>query len=106
MGRQNEFYKKTHPEQFSDSVLVKKGNLSRDMFDYYLESLTSKNLEKTFEEFCRKLAESEVQIYYHKPAQPEAVIARWTVKHILFQKKYQIDGTSGTQPLQNDGRSL
>lgn len=60
MGRQNEFYKKTHPEQFSDSVLVKKGNLSRDMFDYYLESLTSKNLEKTFEEFCRKLAESEV----------------------------------------------
>ena len=60
MGRQNEFYKKTHPEQFSDSVLVKKGNLSRDMFDYYLESLTSRNLEKTFEEFCRKLAESEV----------------------------------------------
>lgn len=60
MGRQNEFYKKIHPEQFSDSVLVKKGNLDRDMFDYYLESLTSKNLEKTFEEFCRKLAESEV----------------------------------------------
>ena len=60
MGRQNEFYKKTHPEQFSDSILVKKGNLDRDMFDYYLESLTSKNLEKAFEEFCRKLAESEV----------------------------------------------
>ena len=60
MGRQNEFYKKMHPEQFSDSLLVKKGNLDRDMFDYYLESLTSKNLEKTFEEFCRKLAESEV----------------------------------------------
>ena len=49
MGRQNEFYKKMHPEQFSDSLLVKKGNLDRDMFDYYLESLTSKNLEKTFE---------------------------------------------------------
>lgn len=30
------------------------------MLDYYLESLTSKNLEKTFEEFCRKLAESEL----------------------------------------------
>ena len=27
MGRQNEFYKKIHPEQFSDSVLVKKGEL-------------------------------------------------------------------------------
>jgi len=34
MGRQNEFYKKMHPEQFSDSLLVKKGNLDRDMFDY------------------------------------------------------------------------
>lgn len=33
MGRQNEFYKKIHPEQFSDSVLVKKGNLDRDMLD-------------------------------------------------------------------------
>ena len=60
MGHLNEFYKKIHPEQFSDSVLVKKGNLDRDMLDYYLESLTSKNLEKTFEEFCRKLAESEL----------------------------------------------
>ena len=60
MGRQNELYKSMHPEQFSDSVLVKKGNLDRNMLDYYLESLTSKNLEKTFEEFCRKLAESEI----------------------------------------------
>ena len=60
MGLQNEFYKKLHPEQFSDSVLIKKGNLDRDMLDYYLESITSKNLEKTFEEFCRKLAELEV----------------------------------------------
>ena len=60
MDNQNEFYKKTHPEQFSDSILVKKGNLSRYVGHYYLESLTSKNLEKAFEEFCRKLAESEV----------------------------------------------
>lgn len=60
MGHQNDFYKKVHPEQFSDSTQVKKGKLDRDFLDFYFETLTSKNLEKTFEEFCRKLAEAEI----------------------------------------------
>lgn len=60
MGRKNEFYKKIHPDQFSDSVVIKKGHLDRDMLDYFLDSITSKNLEKTFEEFCRKIAEAEI----------------------------------------------
>ena len=60
MGHQNDFYKKVHPEQFSDSTQVKKGTLDRDFLDFYFETLTSKNLEKTFEEFCRKLAEAEI----------------------------------------------
>lgn len=60
MGHQNDFYKKVHPEQFSDSTLVRKGKLDRDILDFYFETLTSKNLEKTFEEFCRKLAEAEI----------------------------------------------
>lgn len=60
MGHQNEFYKKVHPEQFSDSTLVRRGKLDRDILDFYFETLTSKNLEKTFEEFCRKIAEAEI----------------------------------------------
>lgn len=60
MGHQNDFYRKVHPEQFSDSIVVKKGKLDRDFFDFYLETLTSKNLDKTFEEFCRGLAEAEI----------------------------------------------
>lgn len=107
MGRQNEFYKKMHPEQFSDSLLVKKGNLDRDMFDYYLESLTSKNLEKTFEEFCRKLAESEVCPNLLPQTGPTGGgDSKVDSETYPVSKKYRIDGTSETPLLQNDGPSL
>lgn len=55
-----EFYKKTHPQQFSDSKSTRKIDLSKDMFDYYLETLTSRSQEKEFENFCRKIAEKEI----------------------------------------------
>ena len=57
MGRQNEFYKKTHPEQFSDSVLVKKGNLSRDMFDYglYIGGMKIKTITIVFIKIMKNL---------------------------------------------------
>ena len=60
MGRQRESFKKMHPEQFSDSKVVQKGKLDRDFLDFYLETLTSKSLEKEFEGFCRHLAEVEI----------------------------------------------
>lgn len=58
--RQKEAYKKMHPEQFSDSKIVKKGKLERELLDFYLETLTSKNMEKQFEELCRSIAEVEI----------------------------------------------
>ena len=58
MGRQTEAYRKMHPEQFSDSKIVKKGQLNRDYMDFFLETLTSKSLDKQFEEFCRHIAEN------------------------------------------------
>lgn len=52
---EKEFYKKIHPNQFSDSKTTKKGKLSVDYFSYYLESLTSQSKEKEFEDYCRKI---------------------------------------------------
>lgn len=55
-----EFYKSRHPEEFSDTTVVRVGALDRDMFSFFLNTLTSKGLENAFEEFCRKLAEREI----------------------------------------------
>lgn len=51
------FYKKIHPNLFSDSKVIKKGNFSEDYFSYFLESLTSQSKEKEFEDYCRKIIE-------------------------------------------------
>ena len=55
-----ELFKKWHPEQFSDSQIVKKGKMDRAFLDYYLSTLSSKSLEKDFEGFCKRLIESEI----------------------------------------------
>ena len=60
MGKQTEAFKQMHPEQFSDSVIVKKAVLNKDYFDFYLDSLTSRGQEKEFEKFCRHIAEIEI----------------------------------------------
>lgn len=52
---EKEFYKRIHPNQFSDSKTVKKGKLTDDYFSYFLESLTSQSKEKEFEDYCRKI---------------------------------------------------
>ncbi|WP_371367787.1 hypothetical protein SRRS_15980 [Sporomusa rhizae] len=55
-----DFLKSRRPSQFSDSVKIQKAQLDRAFFDYYLESLTSRNEEKKFELFCKRLAELEI----------------------------------------------
>ena len=60
MGRQTEVFRRMHPEQFSDSKIVQKGKLDRDFLDFYFETLTSKSLDKPFEDFCRHIAEAEI----------------------------------------------
>lgn len=54
------FLKSRRPNKFSDSVLLKKAKLTREFFDFYLNSLTSRSQEKLFEGFCKRIAELEV----------------------------------------------
>ncbi|MHB8075662.1 YecA family protein [Desulfosporosinus fructosivorans] len=60
MGRPYEFYKQIHPNQFSDSEIIRASKLDRSFFDYYLNSITSRGEEKKFETFCRRIAEKEI----------------------------------------------
>lgn len=54
------FYKKIHPDLFSDSKIVKTGKLSIEFFSYFLDSLTSQSREKEFENFCRSIVETTI----------------------------------------------
>lgn len=55
-----ENYKKWHPDQFSDSVIIKKANLGRDFLEYYLSKISSRSQEKDFERFCKAILEVEI----------------------------------------------
>lgn len=60
MSRPYEFYKRIHPDKFSDSEVVCVSKLDRTFFDYYLDTLTKRGEEKKFEIFCRRIAEKEI----------------------------------------------
>ncbi|HIG0358619.1 TPA: hypothetical protein ACX96Z_000175 [Clostridium sporogenes] len=60
MSRQKEAFKKMHPEQFSDSKIMKKAQLSKEFMDYYLGTVSSRSQEKEFEQFCQKIIEAEL----------------------------------------------
>ncbi len=55
-----EFLKSRRPNKFSDSFVIRKAKLTRDFFDYFLHSLTSRSQEKLFEDFCKRMAELEI----------------------------------------------
>lgn len=57
---EKEFYRKIHPNLFSDSKVIKAGKLSKEFFSYFLDSLTSQSREKEFEDFCRKIIEATI----------------------------------------------
>lgn len=52
--------KKLHPNQFSDSKIVEKIECSRELLNFTLSGLSEENKHFDFEEFIRKLLESEV----------------------------------------------
>ncbi len=58
--RPSEFMRARRPEFFSDSKTVAEPHLAREVFEYHLNSLTSRKQETEFEHFCRRLAEKEV----------------------------------------------
>jgi hypothetical protein len=55
-----EYYRKMHPELFSDSEVIKINILTRELFSFYLDNLTSENKESAFEVFCKKMIESSI----------------------------------------------
>lgn len=60
MNDPKENYKRWHPDQFSDSIIVKKASLGRDFLEYYLSRISSHSQEKDFERFCKAILEAEV----------------------------------------------
>jgi len=48
------------PELFSDSRLIEEPRLKREVFEYHLETLTSRKQEYEFEHFARRIAEKEL----------------------------------------------
>lgn len=56
----SEYYRSKHPDLFSDTVINTEPSLTKDFFEYYLETLTNRKQEMIFEDFCRRLAEAEI----------------------------------------------
>ena len=49
-----------HPDLFSDTRVDDVPRLPKEVFEYHLDTLTSRKQEYQFEHFCRKLAEREI----------------------------------------------
>lgn len=55
-----ELMRARHPDLFSDTSTVAVPAIPKAVFEYHLETLTSRKQEYEFEHFCRKLAEREL----------------------------------------------
>jgi hypothetical protein len=58
--RPSEFMRARRPELFSDSRVIQEPRLTKEVFEYHLDTLTSRKQETEFEHFCRRLAEKEL----------------------------------------------
>ncbi|MGH8523994.1 MAG: hypothetical protein ACREXY_07190, partial [Gammaproteobacteria bacterium] len=56
----SELMRARHPDLFSDTRADEVPRLPKAVFEYHLETLTSRKQEYEFEHFCRKLAEKEI----------------------------------------------
>src|SRR5258706_14493727 len=56
----SEYMRARRPELFSDSTEINTPNLTHDVFEYHLDTLTNRKQETVFEHFCRRLAEKEL----------------------------------------------
>ena len=54
------FMRSLHPDLYSDSVTIAQPVLPKELFEYYLETITSRSQETEFAYFCRRLAEKEI----------------------------------------------
>jgi hypothetical protein len=55
-----EFLKTRRPHLFSDSEQIVETALPRKLFEYHLESITSRKEEVEFENFCRRIVQREI----------------------------------------------
>ena len=55
-----DFMRARHPDLFSDTRVADVPRLPKAVFEYHLDSLTSRKQEYEFEYFCRKLAEKTI----------------------------------------------
>lgn len=55
-----EFMRARHPDLFSDTQVSDVRRFPRAVFEYHLDTVTSRKQEYQFEHFCRKLAEREI----------------------------------------------
>ena len=58
--RPSEHMRARRPELFSDSTTESQSLLGRELFEYHLETLTSRKEETKFEHFARRLCEREI----------------------------------------------
>jgi hypothetical protein len=56
----SEYMRARRPQLFSDTKLIERPQLDRDVFDHYLDTLTSRKQKLDFEHFARRLAEKEL----------------------------------------------
>ena len=60
MPSPRELMRARHPDLFSDTMVVATPKIATSVFEYHLETLTSRKQEYEFEHFCRKIAECEI----------------------------------------------
>jgi hypothetical protein len=58
--RPSDYMRGRRPELFSDSTNAPGISLTREVFEYHLDTLTHRKQEIVFEHFCRRLAEHEI----------------------------------------------
>jgi hypothetical protein len=58
--RPSVFYRREHPDYFSDTTEVAEPELPKDLLVFHLDQLTASKKEREFEDFCRRLAEHEI----------------------------------------------
>jgi len=56
----SDYLRERRPERYSDSIITEEPQITRDILEYRLETLTNRSQEKEFEHFARRIAEKEL----------------------------------------------
>jgi hypothetical protein len=60
MQSPSEYYRESHPDEFSDSKSAEVTEIDREVIDHALASITTNNQEQSFERFCIRVCEVRV----------------------------------------------